>query len=51
MLILTKADWNIMTWEEATSTPLNAYRGSKYFSVSSVSTAGFDYHADHFIIN
>jgi hypothetical protein len=22
---LTKADWNNMTWEEATSTPLNAY--------------------------
>jgi nucleoside-diphosphate-sugar epimerase len=28
----TDADWNHMTWEEATSNALNAYRGSKYFS-------------------
>ncbi|KAL4949470.1 hypothetical protein BDW69DRAFT_188270 [Aspergillus filifer] len=28
----TEADWNVMTWEEATSNPLNAYRASKYFS-------------------
>jgi hypothetical protein len=34
LLTLTKADWNNMTWEEATSTPLNAYRASKAFSVS-----------------
>lgn len=35
MLTLTKADWNTMTWEEATSSPINAYRASKSFSVSS----------------
>ncbi|KAL2816817.1 NAD(P)-binding protein [Aspergillus cavernicola] len=28
----TEADWNNMTWEEATSNPLNAYRASKVFS-------------------
>lgn len=34
MLTLNKEDWNNMTWEEAVSTPLNAYRASKAFSVS-----------------
>ncbi|KAE8553905.1 hypothetical protein EYB25_002443 [Talaromyces marneffei] len=28
----TEADWNNMTWEEGTSTPLNGYRASKSFS-------------------
>lgn len=28
----TEADWNNMTWEEAVSSPLNAYRASKAFS-------------------
>ncbi|CEN59745.1 Putative Ketoreductase [Aspergillus calidoustus] len=28
----TEADWNLMTWEEATSNPLNAYRASKVFA-------------------
>ncbi|RAO64735.1 uncharacterized protein BHQ10_000747 [Talaromyces amestolkiae] len=28
----TEADWNNMTWEEAVSNPLNAYRASKAFS-------------------
>jgi hypothetical protein len=35
MLTLAKADWNTTTWEEAISNPLDAYRGSKLFSVSS----------------
>lgn len=35
MLTLIKADWNNMTWEEAVSNPLNAYRASKAFSVCS----------------
>ncbi|KAJ0414367.1 NAD(P)-binding protein [Aspergillus carlsbadensis] len=28
----TAADWNLLTWEEATSNPLNAYRASKVFA-------------------
>ncbi|KIA75588.1 NAD dependent dehydratase [Aspergillus ustus] len=28
----TDVDWNLMTWEEATSNPLNAYRASKVFA-------------------
>jgi hypothetical protein len=49
MLTGTKADWNLMTWEEATSNPLNAYRASKVFAVSIFITSRprLD-HADHF---
>ncbi|KAL3455579.1 NAD(P)-binding protein, partial [Aspergillus heterothallicus] len=28
----TEADWNLMSWEEAVSNPLNAYRASKVFA-------------------
>lgn len=50
MLTLAKADWNNMTWEEATSNPLNAYRASKAFSVSSQFQRLADHPADHSII-